>query len=178
VTTTGFPTPSITEAGVLPGGVTFVDNHNGTGKLSGTPSASGVFNISFTANNGVSPNAIQSFTLTVNGGPQLTITPASINFGTVYFLSLQAKNVTLKNTGTSTVLFNSVYLTLGHADWDDYFFLNFCGSSLAPGKSCVITVFFWADDLGTRTATLNIKDNAPGSPQQVPLTATVIKRGH
>jgi large repetitive protein len=39
VTTTGFPTPSISEAGTLPGGVTFVDNHNGTGTLSGTPTA-------------------------------------------------------------------------------------------------------------------------------------------
>src|ERR1019366_6155155 len=61
VTATGSPTPSITESGALPGGVTFI-----AGILSGTPSASGTFPITFTASNGVSPNAVQNFTLTVN----------------------------------------------------------------------------------------------------------------
>jgi hypothetical protein len=72
VTTTGFPTPSITESGALPAGVTFVDNGNGTGTLSGTPTASGTFTIAFTAQNGVSPNATQNFTLTVNQAPAIT----------------------------------------------------------------------------------------------------------
>jgi len=66
VTTTGSPTPSIAESGSLPSGVTFQDNGNGTGTLSGTPGASGMFGITFTASNGVLPNATQSFTLTVN----------------------------------------------------------------------------------------------------------------
>src|SRR6266851_3823837 len=69
VTTSGSPTPSITESGPLPAGVTFLNNGNGTGTLSGTPTASGTFAITFTAQNGVSPNATQSFTLTVNQAP-------------------------------------------------------------------------------------------------------------
>src|SRR6267378_5098114 len=36
VTTTGSPTPTLTETGALPSGVTFKDNGNGTGTLSGT----------------------------------------------------------------------------------------------------------------------------------------------
>src|SRR4029077_21241057 len=40
VTTTGQPIPSITRGGAaLPSGVTFTDNGNGTGTLSGTPAA-------------------------------------------------------------------------------------------------------------------------------------------
>src|SRR5262249_39302305 len=39
VTTTGTPTPSLTEAGTLPNGVTFKDNGNGTATLGGTPAA-------------------------------------------------------------------------------------------------------------------------------------------
>src|SRR5271167_4179754 len=66
VTTTGSPTPSIIETGSLPSGVTFQDNGNGTGTLSGTPTASGVFGITLKASNGDLPNATQSFTLTVN----------------------------------------------------------------------------------------------------------------
>jgi|HubBroStandDraft_1064217.scaffolds.fasta_scaffold00113_18 predicted outer membrane repeat protein len=65
VTTTAFPVASLTETGALPSGVSFVDNHNGTGTLSGTHSASGTFNITFTASNGVGANAVQNFTLTV-----------------------------------------------------------------------------------------------------------------
>jgi hypothetical protein len=72
MTTTGFPAPSISEAGVLPTGVTFADNHDGTGTLSGTPTASGVYSIGFTASNGVGSSATQTFTLTVNQAPSIT----------------------------------------------------------------------------------------------------------
>jgi Big-like domain-containing protein/putative Ig domain-containing protein len=79
VTTTGFPTPSITRSGALPAGVTFVDNGNGTGTLSGTPTASGTFPITFTASNGVLPNAVQNFTLNVYQPPAIT-SPNAVTF--------------------------------------------------------------------------------------------------
>ena len=72
VTTTGYPAPSISESGGLPGGVTFVDNGNGTGTLAGTPTSGGLFSITFTASNNVGSNAVQSFTLTVNQAPVFT----------------------------------------------------------------------------------------------------------
>ena len=66
VTTTGFPTPTLTETGTLPAGVTFVDNGNGTATLAGTPAAgtAGTYPLTITATNSVS-SATQSFTLTV-----------------------------------------------------------------------------------------------------------------
>jgi hypothetical protein len=68
VTTTGTPTPSISETGALPAGVTFTDHHTGTATVAGTPAAStsGTYPIRITAANGTSPNAVQTFTLTVN----------------------------------------------------------------------------------------------------------------
>jgi hypothetical protein len=46
--------------------VTFVDNHDGTAILSGTPTgATGTYPFTITASNGTSPNATQNFTLTV-----------------------------------------------------------------------------------------------------------------
>jgi hypothetical protein len=66
VTTTGTPTPNIVESGSLPSGVTFIDNSNGTGTLGGTPVDVGIFDIKFTAINGVLPDSVQPFTLTVN----------------------------------------------------------------------------------------------------------------
>jgi hypothetical protein len=69
VTTTGSPTPAITLASgsSLPTGVTLTDNGNGTATLAGTSSAAaGTYKFTIQAANGVSPNATQAFTLTVN----------------------------------------------------------------------------------------------------------------
>jgi hypothetical protein len=63
VTATGFPTPTLSESGGLPKGVSF---NAATGVLSGTPSKTGTSTFTFTAGNGVNPNATQTFTLTVN----------------------------------------------------------------------------------------------------------------
>jgi hypothetical protein len=69
VTTTGNPTPALSETGALPTGITFVDNGNGTASISGTATLAGSYPITITAQNGDLPNATQSFTLAVNPGP-------------------------------------------------------------------------------------------------------------
>ncbi len=68
VTTTGSPKSSLGESGPLPAGVTFTDNGNGTATISGTASAAASYPITITAQNGIAPNATQSFTFTVNPG--------------------------------------------------------------------------------------------------------------
>ena len=57
VTTTGSPTPAISETGALPSGVTFTDNGNGTATLAGTPAAgtAGSYPLTISAANGVLP---------------------------------------------------------------------------------------------------------------------------
>lgn len=64
VTATGSPAPILSVSGALPAGVTFDPS---TGVLSGTPEAGtfAVYPLTITAGNGVSPDAAQSFTLTV-----------------------------------------------------------------------------------------------------------------
>ncbi len=179
MTATGFPIPTLTQAGALPGGVSFTDNHNGTGTLSGTPSAAGTFVLSLAAANGVGSTAVQSFTLSITGaasGATLTVSPTSINFGSLHLLHLGSSQVTLQNTGKSAIAINNIALSYGpHTLLADFFFLSSCKTSLAAGKSCIIEVFYFADELGTHTATLNIKDSASNSPQTVSLTGTAIK---
>jgi hypothetical protein len=75
ITTTGAPTPAITETGTLPAGLTFKDNGNGTATLSGTATTNGTTNLTITAANGVSPNATQ--TLAVVVGEVATFTSAN-----------------------------------------------------------------------------------------------------
>jgi hypothetical protein len=107
--------------------------------------------------------------------PQISINPGSINFGTVYLFNVKEQNVIVKNTGTSNVNISNVSVTLGSGtNKGDYTFLSGCPAVLTPGKSCIIGVFFFAGNIGTPSATLNITDNASGSPQHVSLSATVI----
>ena len=75
-TATGLPAPTFSETGSLPNGVTLTS----AGALSGTPSQSGTFPITITASNGVSPDATQSFTLTVNGTPPIITSVNSATF--------------------------------------------------------------------------------------------------
>ena len=113
-------------------------------------------------------------TLTVTAG--VSVTPTNINFGTVRRFSLLFRNVIVKNIGTSTLSISKVSVTPGTgADSDDFTPISFCGSSLAPGKSCTIVVAFFADNLGALSATLDITDSAAGSPQTVALTGNVKK---
>lgn len=69
VTTSGTPAPVIS-ATSLPPGMTLVNNQaNGTAVLGGVPSTPGVYPLTLTAYNGVSPAAVQAFTVTVAALP-------------------------------------------------------------------------------------------------------------
>ena len=100
VTATGWAPPTFTETGALPAGVTLKTADAGntsTGVLAGTPTVSGSFPITITAANGVTPNATQSFTLTVNGtGTAPSIT--SLNHAT--FTKGTAGTFTVTATGS------------------------------------------------------------------------------
>jgi hypothetical protein len=76
VTASGYPAPSIhLTSGTPPSGVAY---NSSTGILSGTPTEGGTFTLTFTASNGVSPNATQNFTLNVNAAPNITTPPQNV----------------------------------------------------------------------------------------------------
>ena len=103
VTDTGFPAPALSESGTLPSGVTF---NATTGVLSGTPASNtgGTYSITFTALNGVTPNATQSFTLTVNQAPAITsVNNTTFKAGTAGSFTVTATGFpapTFSETGT------------------------------------------------------------------------------
>src|SRR4029453_16545816 len=79
----GARTPAITKTGTLPTGITFIDNSNGTATLSETPALGtvGSYPITITDNNGVSPNATQNFTLTVQRAtPTVSVTGGTFTY--------------------------------------------------------------------------------------------------
>ena len=65
VTSTCDPAALLSVAGTLPNGVTFVDNGNGTGTISGSPTQGGTYTFTITASGCAAPNAVQTFSLVV-----------------------------------------------------------------------------------------------------------------
>ena len=85
VTSSGSPTPALSARGALPlpEGVSYTDNGDGTATLAGTPAAGtgGVYRLTITAANGVSPDATQEFELTVGQPPAISPSGALFTIG-------------------------------------------------------------------------------------------------
>jgi hypothetical protein len=123
--------------------------------------------VTITDNAAVSPQQIALSGTGVMSGPNATLSPASIAFGTqLVNTTSPAQSVTLTNNGTAVLAITSI-VTNG-----DFGQTNTCGSSLAILASCTITVTFAPKQQGNRAGTLSVKDNAPGSPQTVSLSGT------
>jgi sugar lactone lactonase YvrE len=80
--------------------------------------------------------------------------------------------ITLTNTGTVTLDIES--LALGGTDPTDFAWSasGMCQGGVQPGEDCQISVTFTPQKAGSRSATLTITDNAPGSLQTVTLSGT------
>jgi hypothetical protein len=135
-----------------------------------TPSATGArtASLSVTDNANGSP---QTLGLQGTGGvPAVSFSPMSLAFGNqAVGTTSPAQIITLTNIGNAALI-----ATIGVAGTNasDFAQTNTCGSSVAAGANCTISVTFTPSGSGTRTASLNITDNAPGSPQTVSLTGT------
>jgi hypothetical protein len=117
-------------------------------------------------------------TVTPTSGPAITVSPTSLSFGAVAVGSITTKTVTVSNTGSAAAAISTPVLSLLQAgSSNEYVIVNLCPSSLAAGKSCTITVSFVAGAYysSAQTAILKVMDNAPGSPQQVMLSATILE---
>src|SRR5437763_1355624 len=100
-------------------------------------------------------------------GPNATLSPTSLTFSTQAIgTTSAAKTVTLKNTGTAILTISSIAITGTNAG--NFAQTHTCGSSLAAGASCGISVTFRPTASGTRTAAVSISDNAAGSPGSLP----------
>jgi sugar lactone lactonase YvrE len=123
----------------------------------------------------------QTVTLTGTGTPgaaTVTVTPSSLTFGSQALTTTSAAmSVTVMNTSTAAVNFTG--FTVSGANAGDFAVPLPSSSSgcsptgtLAAGASCTINVVFTPSANGARAATLNIADNAAGSPQMVALSGT------
>jgi hypothetical protein len=119
---------------------------------------------------GVADNAAGSPQKTALSGTGTTakLSPVSLGFSTRAIGTTSAtKKITLTNVGTTTLVVTSIVITGPNAG--DFAQTHTCGSSLAAGASCSISVVFKPTGSGTRTAAVSVTDNAAGSPQKASL---------
>lgn len=150
-------------SGILPGAANITVTANSTNLAAGM--YSGEITLS-------SPSTASSTTVAVNltvvePEPGVTLSPASLTFAPQNSGSTSAaQTVTLANRGTAALSITSITASPNFAE------SNNCGSSVAAGASCTISVTFAPVAGGSLTGTLTVADNASGSPQTVALTGT------
>jgi hypothetical protein len=101
--------------------------------------------------------------------PLVLLSRSSIDFGNqAVGTTSAAQTVTLTNTGGGTLNIGSI--TLSGSQSGDFAQTNTCSAPLAINASCSIAVTFTPSAAASRTASLMITDNAPGSPHSIMLT--------
>ena len=150
--------------------------------------ASCVYNITFTPTNTTTESA--SFTVTIAnygqlgvsingvgtaaGAPTASLTPTTVPFESVNSGTTSAPmSLRLSNAGNATL--NITGISIAGANPSDFAVstgANACGTTLAAGSSCSIYVTFTPASASSFTATLQVADNATGSPQSSTLTGT------
>ena len=173
----GFTGSVTLSASGLPSGVTAGFSPNPTTSTStltltaSSTAATGTSTVTITGTSGsLTATTTLQLTVTAGGGPVVTLAPTSLTWGAVLVGTTKGpKVVVLTNSGTATLNIGSITAS---GDFALTTGLKPCGSTLAAGKNCKIRVTFTPTQIGLRSGAVTITDNAPNSPQQVPLTGT------
>jgi hypothetical protein len=100
----------------------------------------------------------------------LAFSPTSVTFAsTTVGVTTAAQVVTVKNTGSAAATLTSIALT-GSTDFATT--ATTCGTSLAAGATCTVSVDFKPAAAGAATGAISFTDSATGSPQSVALSGT------
>jgi phospholipase C len=114
--------------------------------------------------------ALPSFSQTAASAPAVKLVPTSLTFAQQVIGTVSAgQKITLTNSGNAPLNLTRIAASAGYGE------TNNCGSSLKSGKNCTITVTFSPTKAGTISGTIQVYDNAKGSPQKAVLTGTAIR---
>jgi photosystem II stability/assembly factor-like uncharacterized protein len=136
--------------------------------------------------NGLGGTTVLNFTSgpapTGGGVANVTMAPSPVPFGSqTQGITSSPVTITVSNTGTaSATLAAATPVTITGANAADFAIVpgtTTCNANfvlVATTGSCIINVTFTPGATGARTATVNVADNAPGSPQTDVLNGTGI----
>lgn len=137
------------------------------------PTASGARSaaVAFTDNAAGSPQNVSLSGTGAATGAAASLSPATLTFASQAVATTSAaQTITLSNSGASALIVTSIAVTGANAS--DFAQTNGCGSSVAAGGNCKISVTFKPTASGSRSAAVAFANNASGSPQSVSLSGT------
>ncbi|HEY6290096.1 MAG TPA: choice-of-anchor D domain-containing protein [Terriglobia bacterium] len=138
---------------------------NCTITVSFAPTAAGALNgtLTVTDNSNEASSGTQTVSLTGSGvAPTAGLAPGSLTFASQIVGTASAgQALTLSNTGSAALSITNI--AIGGSNSGDFSQSNTCGTSVAAGASCAITVSFKPTATGTRSATVTATDNSGGS---------------
>jgi hypothetical protein len=162
-------------SGASPGQFAFVNNC-GTQVTNGNPCT---INVTFqptaiglqTATLTVTSDAATPFTpiaLSATGtASQVTLSATSVNFNNQPLHAMASQSITMTDSGTGPLNISGISISgLAASDFSQS---SNCGTQVAVGANCTITITFTPSALNSRSAALSIADDAPNSPQTVQL---------
>ena len=101
--------------------------------------------------------------------PVAVLYPSPLEFGSVKVGNTKTVNTELYNSGGAPLKITTIKTT------SEYTQTNTCGSTLAVGASCAVSVTFKPIVVGQHNGSLSIQDNATAKPQVVVLHASGVK---
>jgi len=117
-------------------------------------------------------NSPQSVSLTGTGIAPVSVTPSSLTFAAQKVgTTSPEKKITVKNNLKTKLTFSGITLTGANAG-DFAQSATTCGTMLAAGANCTVSITFTPAAKGSRVAELDVADSAITSPQAVALTGT------
>jgi hypothetical protein len=103
--------------------------------------------------------------------PLISFSASALNFAArTVGTSSSAQTIAVENPGTATLTISAIGITGTGAT--SFHQTHTCGSTLAAGANCNISVTFKPSVAGSLGALLSITDNATGSPQTIQLSGT------
>ena len=153
-------------------GSTLAGKSNCTISVTFTPTASGARSAAVTVSDnggGTSQSAALSGT-GVGTTTTLTVAPTALTYPAQVIATSSTPQIITVTNPSSTVVVTITSIAITGTNTKDFSETNNCGTSLAAGASCSISVTFKPTTINTRTAAVTITDSATNSPQTVTLS--------
>ncbi|MGC2418422.1 MAG: choice-of-anchor D domain-containing protein [Candidatus Acidiferrales bacterium] len=165
VTGTGFGVTGFSAVTLAPGSTM---NFSATFTPTSTASVSG--SISIVSDAASSPTTVA---LTGTGtAPGMSVTPSSVSFGNVPDGTTGTQVVTLRNTGTGSLVVSSESVT-----GTGFSVTGFAAQTLAANASMTFNAVFSPTSDGSASGSISVATNLPSSPTTIPLSATGTQPG-
>jgi hypothetical protein len=104
--------------------------------------------------------------LYASGSPQISVSSASLNFGSVSVGNSSSSALTVANSGSADLVIRQISISGASA-------VNFTtqndrctGTTLSPSQNCSLQVVFSPNSTGSKSANLSISSNDPATPSQ------------